>query len=200
MQVYRDLLHREADPAGLAGWSDLLDSGMSRFQVVLGIESSPEYLGDEVDAAYAQLLRRPADPAGRSGFINYLESGGTVEGMDALIAGSPEYYLRRGGGTNEGFLNALYLDALDRPVELGGLTGWNQALADGFSRTQVAEGIFSSPEYEHDLVNNYYLRFLRRPAEPAGLNGWVSELQAGVRDEQVIAGILASDEYFARFA
>jgi hypothetical protein len=197
-QVYRDLLHREADPLGLAGWSNLLDNGMSRFQVVLGIESSPEYLGDQVDAAYARLLHRAADAGGRNGFLNFLESGGTDEQMEALIAGSPEYFQTRGGGTNLGFLNALYQDGLDRPPDALGLAGWNQALANGLSRTQVANLIFGSPEYKVDLVNNYYTSFLRRPADPAGLNGWASALLGGLRDEQVIAAILGSDEYFAR--
>src|SRR5262249_31580786 len=41
-QAYRDLLHREAEPAGLAFWSGLIDRGISRADVVLGIESCLE--------------------------------------------------------------------------------------------------------------------------------------------------------------
>jgi uncharacterized repeat protein (TIGR01451 family) len=199
-QVYKDLLHRQADPSGLAAWSDFLDNGGSRTQLVLGFESSPEYLGDQVDAVYSQLLHRSADPAGRNAFVNFLERGGTVEQMQALIAGSPEYFQKRAGGTNDGFLDALYRDGLGRPVDAGGRATWDQALANGLSRTQVAASIFSSAEYKNDLVNNYYTAYLRRQADPAGLRGWVGQLLGGIRDEQVIADILASDEYFTQVA
>jgi hypothetical protein len=199
-QLYNDLLHRQADPGGLAAWSDFLNNGGSRTQVVLGIESSPEYLGDQVDAVYSQLLHRSADPAGRNAFVNFLENGGTIEQMEAMVAGSPEYFQVRSGGTNDGFLDALYQDVLGRAVDASGRAAWDQVLASGLSRTQVAAGIFSSPEYANDLVNNYYTTYLRRQADPAGLNGWVGQLLGGVKDQQVLAGILASAEYFTQVA
>jgi len=165
---------------------------------VLGLERSPEYLGDQVDAVYARLLHRDADAGGRNAFLNFLENGGTVEQMEAIIAGSAEYYQTRGGSGTAGFLEALYQDSLDRGVDALGQASWTQALASGLSRTQVAELIFSSPEYKIDLVNNYYTHFLGRSADPTGLNGWVNGLLGGLRDEQVIAAIVASDEYFSR--
>jgi uncharacterized repeat protein (TIGR01451 family) len=199
-QGYRDLLHREADALGLANWSELLDNGSSRSQVIFEIEGSPEYLGDEVDVAYAQLLHRPADAAGRNGFVNFLENGGTVEQLDTLIAGSAEYFQRRGGSTNAGFLDALYQDGLGRTADAYGLAAWTQTLANGASRAQVADGIFNSAEYDANLVSSCYATFLRRPADSDGLNGWLARLLGGLKDEQVIAGFLASDEYFTRVA
>ena len=165
---------------------------------MLGLERSPEYLGDQVDAVYARLLHRDADAGGRNAFLNFLENGGTVEQMEAIIAGSAEYYQTRGGSGTAGFLEALYQDSLDRGVDALGQASWTQALASGLSRTQVAELIFSSPEYKIDLVNNYYTHFLGRSADPTGLNGRVNGLLGGLRDEQVIAAIVASDEYFSR--
>jgi uncharacterized repeat protein (TIGR01451 family) len=199
-QVYRDLLHRTPDAMGLASWSDVLDNAGARSQVVLAIESSPEYLGDQVDSAYGRLLHRAADAAGRAAFLQFLESGGTIEQMDALIAGSPEYFQTRGGSSNDGFLTALYQDALARPVDAGGRASWDKALAGGSTRTQVATLIFGSPEYKADLVSNYYSSYLRRPADSVGLSTWVPQLLGGATDAQVIADILASDEYFTRIA
>jgi uncharacterized repeat protein (TIGR01451 family) len=197
-QLYGDLLHRAADPVGLARWSDLLDNGASRLQIVQGFQNSPEYRGDEVDAVYSRLLHRAADPAGRNSFVQFLENGGRVEQVEALIAGSPEYFQRRGGGTNDGFLNALYQDGLGRAVDAPGRAAWDQALSSGLSRTQVAAKLFSSPEYDMDLVNNDYGTYLRRPSDAAGLSGWVTLLLEGAGDDRVLAGILASDEYFTR--
>jgi uncharacterized repeat protein (TIGR01451 family) len=198
--LYGALLHRQPDALGWATWCDFLDNGGSRAQVVLGFERSPEYLGDQVDSVYARMLHRTADAAGRSYFLNFLESGGTIEQMDTRIAGSPEYFQTRGGGTNAGFLAALYQDGLARAVDAAGLAYWSKALTSGSNRGQVAAAIFSSTEYETDLVNNAYTSFLGRPADSAGLSYWVGQLLAGVRDESVIAGILASDEYFTRAA
>ena len=199
-QLYRDLLHREADALGIAGWSNLLDNGGSRLQVVQAIQTSPEYRGDEVDDVYSLLLHRAADPAGRNASVQFLESGRTVDQLEALIAGSPEYFQRRGGGTNNGFLDALYQDGLGRAVDPGGRATWSQALASGVGRTQLAALLFSSLEYDTDLINNDYSTYLRRSADAAGLNHWVTQLLGGVGADQILANILASDEYFTRIA
>jgi hypothetical protein len=200
IQLYGDLLHRQADALGLASWSDLLDNGAPRSQVVQLLLGSPEYLGDEVDGVYNRLLHRASDLAGRNAFVNFLESGGTVEQLESLIAGSPEYFQRRGGGTNDGFLDALYQDGLGRAVDAGGRAAWDQALASGVSRTQVATLLFGSVEYYLDLVKSDYATYLRRPADVGGLNTWVTQLLAGVSSNQILAAILGSDEYFTQVA
>src|SRR5262249_5652605 len=51
-RLYRNLLGRPADPAGLAFWADQLARGMTRAQVAAGIEGSPEFLGATVQRAY----------------------------------------------------------------------------------------------------------------------------------------------------
>jgi hypothetical protein len=113
-QVYLDLLGRAADPAALAGWSALVDSGVSREQVVMDIETAPtnEYQSDLVDQMYEKLLDRPADPAASSGWAQYLDQNG-VEATMAGIAGSTEFF-QDAGGTNTGFLSLLYQDLLNR--------------------------------------------------------------------------------------
>jgi hypothetical protein len=114
--------------------------------------------------------------------------------------GSQEYFQVRGGGTNVGFLQALYHDALNRDIDSSGQSFFSQALADGMSRTQVASLIFSSDEYRLDLVQSYYQRFLDRIADTASLNSWFSFLKNGAPDDQVIAGITGSLEYFNKTA
>ncbi len=120
--------------------------------------------------------------------------------MAALIVGSPEYFQVRGGGTNDGFLTAIYQDALNRPIDPGGQMAFTQALASGMTRSQVAAIIFSSPEYRRDLVQSFYQRFLDRVSDPGGLDAWGAFLQKGATDEQVIAGIEGSAESFNKTA
>jgi sugar (pentulose or hexulose) kinase len=115
-----------------------------------------------------------------------------------MIAGSQEYFTARGGGTNDGFLTAIYQDALGRGVDANGRAAFTAALQAGATRGQVAAVIFASPEFAADSVRADYQKFLHRNADNAGLAFFTQAMQQGARDEQVIALILAADEYFAR--
>jgi hypothetical protein len=198
-EVYSDLLHREVDAGGLAYWSGLLDGGASRAQIVAGIESSDEYFDDEIDSLFVHYLHRPVD-AGAPTAFKALERGATDEQLAAIVVGSDEYFDRRGGGTNDGFLNALFEDALNRQIDAGAKSAFEQALADGATRSQVAALVLGSPEHRAGLVAQMYLSVLDRPADADGQAYWAGQLGHGRTDEQVLASIMASDEYFAKTA
>ena len=136
--------------------------------------------------------------AGLSAFINLLGSGGTVEQLEAALSGSAEYFQNRGGGTNDGFLAALYQDALGRPLDGSGRASFTQALANRATRADVAGFIVTSSEFRQGLVQDYYQRFLHRNADSVGLSLFVNAFQNGARDQDVIAAIIGSDEYFVR--
>jgi hypothetical protein len=198
-QAYRDLLHREAEPGGLAFWSGLIDRGHSRADVALGIESSPETRAKAVSGLYGSLLGRPPDPLGLSSAIQFLGAGGRMEQLEAVLLGSPEYF-QRGGGTTRGFLKALYRDILGRAVDPSGAATWTP-LADtnvpvpGIGRALVATAVVNSPEARTRLVQSFYAAYLHRAADPGGLTFWVGALAHGASREQVIAGFLGSVEY-----
>src|SRR5262249_16807958 len=128
VQVYLDLLHRQAEPAGLDYWSDQLDRGVSRVQVAQAIQASVEYRTEVVQGLYQQFLPRAADPTGLNSFVTYLGTGGTSTQVQALISGSPEYYQVRGSGTAAGFLDAIYQDVLGRAVDPVGRQAFGAAL------------------------------------------------------------------------
>jgi hypothetical protein len=208
-QIYRDLLGREADPGGLAFWSGNLDQNtQTRMQVVLGIESSQEYKARTVTQLFNQLLRRAPDPVGLQGLTIFLGQGHTSGELEALILGSPEYYTRIGGGTRQGFLNAVYQDVLGRPIDPAGQVIWQNQLSqrdvnsdnvDGEdarkARTAVAGLIFASPESGTHLVQGLYNRYLGRAADTGGLNAFVSARQSGVPMDTLVALMLTSQEY-----
>jgi PKD repeat protein len=196
-RLYQDLLQRTADPAGLSGWTSDLDSGaMTRQRVVQAFLGSPEYRTVQVEDQYQALLHRPVDPGAVIFFGNYLAQGNTVENLDAFLAGSAEYFQNRGGGTIDGFLNALYLDALGRPIDSASQAVWEQALASGATRSAVAAVVYGSSEYDQHLVNQLFQRFLGRLPDPSELSTQVGALQNGVHDESVIAALVTSTEYF----
>jgi uncharacterized protein (TIGR03118 family) len=195
-QVYQDLLNRQADSAGLAFWANQLDQGTTRSQVIAGIEGSTEFLSVEVQNAYTQFLHRSADSAGLSFWINSLKQGATLEQVEAGLVGSMEYFQSRGGGTNSGFLTALYQDALNRTVDSAGQTFFTAQLTSGTTTAQVAAEIFASTEFRQDVVQGFYQHFLHRAADAGGLSFFVGALQQGQQEKDVAAAILGSAEFF----
>jgi len=198
-QAYQDMFQRSVDPSGQSTWGGLVDGGATRSLAVVGIETatSQEYWIDQTQHLYSLLLKRTADPQGQNLSAAFLAGGGSIEQLAATIAGSPEYFQDRAGSTNDGFLTALYQDALGRPVDASGQAAFDQALTAGLSRTQAALLLFQSQEYRTDLVQSLYQQFLHRAADPGGLSAMLSALQNGASDAQVVAVLVGSDEYFA---
>jgi uncharacterized delta-60 repeat protein len=197
-QLYLDLLGRTIDPSGQATWSAMLTRGVSRTQVTLQIEGSAEYRTRQVQDFYGLLLNRSPDSTGLAAFTGFLGAGGTVDQVKASILGSGEYFTSRSGGTNDGFLAALYRDVLGRAIDASGQATWGGALRAGASRQSVAQGVVTSLEADQVLVQGDYRQLLRREADSSGLSTFVGFLQRGGRDEEVLASIAGSDEYFAR--
>ncbi len=201
-QLYLDLLGRTADSGGLTTFTNLLAQGASRGAVALAIETSAEYRMVEVGHLYQHYLHRTPDSGGLTSFTAFLTAGGTLEQAAAMIVSSPEYFQVRGGGTNSGWLAALYQDALGRAIDSGGATTWGNLLSGGGTLSQVATAILTSPEYRTHIVDVFYQDYLRRHADPAGSSGWVSVLNQGPQngiepDSLVIAGLVGSGEYAA---
>jgi uncharacterized delta-60 repeat protein len=198
-QVYLDLLQRTADMGGFNSWVGLLNTGQAtRQQVVSAIEASPEYRAIVVQQLFGLLLNRAAIGDELSAYSAFLGTGGTVEQMEAVLAGSPEYFHIH-GSANDSFLDALYRDAFGRTVDATARRNFDQALASGaLTPGQVAAQIFGSAEYFLDLAGALYRRFLHRQIDPTGLSNIIIVLEQGTPDQAIIAGIVGSDEYAAR--
>jgi uncharacterized protein (TIGR03118 family) len=195
-QVFQDLLSRQADDSGLAFWTAQLDAGATRQQVVAGIENSTEYLTDAVQKAFQQYLHRSADPNGLNFWLNFLQQGNSIEQMQAGIVSSTEYFQVRGGGTNNGFLTALFQDALGRAVDANGQTFFNQEFANNVPLSTIASQVISSAEFQTDLVKNDFQQILHRAADNTGISFYIGLLQQGQTDQQIAASIAGSDEFF----
>jgi hypothetical protein len=161
------------------------------------IADSPEFRSVEVGNLYATFLHRSADPSGLATFAAFLAHGGTVEQVAEILTGSQEYFLTRGGGTNDGFLDALFRDALNRAVDTSGRATFDAALAGGATRVQVAAAVFPSLEFQQDLIGIFYQRFLHRDADSSGRDTFVAFLRRGSRAQDVIAALIGSAEYSA---
>lgn len=198
-QVYRDLLGRAPDAAGLAFYAGQLDRGeATRAGVAAALQASTEYRVRAIDDLYRRYLDRPLDPAGQAAWLAFLDAGGRLEGVAASILGSDEYFARA-GGTTGGFLQAIYRDVLGRELDPGGQATWGGLLAAGNSRTFVANCVLGSVESNRREVDALYQATLRRSPDASGREAFGSLLDAGASNEQARALLLGSDEYFARF-
>jgi hypothetical protein len=193
-QVYTDLLQRPVDPAGLAAWSGEMNAGASEYNMVMGLEGSPEYKDVLVENMYQDYLNRPADPAGLAAWVGALDSGESVEQVKAGILGSTEFF-NDAGGTNQGFLALLYQDVLKRPIDPAGAAAFGAELNAGASRITVAEQILTSTEGREVQIETDYQDYLGRPADTAGLEAWLNELDSGGSDYGIVAGIISSPEF-----
>jgi uncharacterized protein (TIGR03118 family) len=214
-QLYHDLLGRQGETQGVQYWTDLIDTGNARGIEVLNIEHTDEFRKVTVQGLYRLYLHRGADPTSLGYFDNYLISGATPEQIAANLASSTEYFQSRGGGTANGFLDALYGDIVHRPAGAAAQAAFaSKDPTNSAVRAQAAAAVFASAEYlsqlisfpqPHDnnpfadqAVHGFYQTYLHRDADAAALNHYLGMLQSGQRDDVVASQIIGSAEYGAR--
>ena len=181
--LYRNVLGRAGEAEGMAHWTGALDAGaITRAGVVLGFSESAELVestaglfsggvwvpaagrfSDGVWAAdpvavdvmryYETVLDRLPDAGGLLYWIDVREHGLTLPQMADAFTGSAEFGARYGALSNEGFVEQLYLNSLDRPGEGEGLAHWIGALdAGALSRAEVVAGFAFSLEMTTKLT------------------------------------------------
>lgn len=91
--LYRKLLLREPDQAGVNGWTSALRAGMARDYLALGFYQSPETVSTRIDTLYRSLLGRASDSGGRAGWNRLVRDNGDLV-LAAALAASPEYWAR----------------------------------------------------------------------------------------------------------
>ena len=163
--LYLNVLGRAADAEGHAHWTVGLDAGATtRAEVVLGFSESAELKSDTaadyaagvwaadpaaVDAMryYETVLDRLPDAGGLLFWIEARGRGVTLEQMADAFTGSAEFEARYGALPDQGFVERLYLNALDRAGDAEGIAHWTGALEAGaLSRADVVAGFAMSHE------------------------------------------------------
>ncbi len=194
--LYQDVLGRTADPTGLSTYETQLSTGTSRFAVAAELLTSTEHRRDLIASYYEQYLGRAADEGGFTTFLTLFGQGGSDETVQAAILGSTEF-ANRTGGSDSGFVSALYQDLLNRTVDAAGLATFSGQLATGMSRSAVAGELLTSTEYRRDLINAYYEAYLGRPADSSGIATFVGQFAQGASNDAVQADLLSSEEFYA---
>lgn len=148
--MYRDVLGRSPDSAGLDYWLAQVRSGLRLDHVGIYFYGSTEYVATSgstsayVERLYQRLLERGSDPSGLAYWVEQLDSG-RAEPQD-LTAGfylSPESRKQR--------VRRLYLDILGREPDQAGGDYWVQRLTE-VDDVELAAELAASSEYYQRTV------------------------------------------------
>ncbi len=126
--LYNNVLDRTPDAGGLAAWTNLLDGGMSRADVVLGFSNSQEFITNTTDDLNAWITSHgPHDFLGGDGGENHM-MGGILSDTFAFTTSSPS-------------TNVIY-----------DMEAWDDLMFDGFGYTSSAEVLANFTQSGADAV------------------------------------------------
>lgn len=190
-------LHDDADPE-----LDTVALGISLFfggagnprTIALSMQGTAEGRGATVDGLFAALLRRPAEPAARTFFMERLSRIGRLK-VAADLTASAEYASRQGRGTEAGWVDALFRDALGRPADGPSKAYFVQQRQAGRSRGSIASAVTGGSEGRRTVVGRLQRELLRRAPDAGGVAFYADRLGAGWSVEQVVREIVLSAEY-----
>jgi len=197
-QVFLDLLQRPADASGFAALKTQVIQGDSTYHAVQSLQNSDEYRTLLVNQAYQTVLRRAPDASGLAGGLAFLRGGGGFQALEVGLYGSQEYFNNIGGGTNSGYLAAIYNDIVGRPIDPGANTSGLLALSLGTSRGEIAASLQNSAEGSQRIVQHLFLTYLRRPITFSEATSIADRLGRGTLSyTDLVAGLIGSQEYFS---
>ena len=208
-QLYRDLLSRDPDPAGLAYWKGHVDNGILPREVVASsLFTSPEFnqSGLYVIKLYVGVLGRDPDFGGWLNWFTALRSGTTQTAVLNAFLASQEFKNTYGSLSNADFVTLVYRNVLNRFPDSGGFAFWVGQLNGGQStRADVMAAFITGPEFDAAVrsrayANLCYMGFLRRAADPDGLHFWTGVLAGNTPLSSVIYGFIYGQEYLDRLA
>lgn len=187
-RLYKILLGRNAEEAGLADWTNKLKNGeATSAEIVYGIAGSQEFADfglsneDIVEKLYLAMLDRPSDEAGKLYWVERLEAGMSVNAIINGFSGSQEFagicggYGIQAGSISEleprdrnfeltAFVSRMYTKALGRGYDVYGLNYWvNRYLTGEIMADGIARGFILSHEFFcKDLSDSEYVDVLYR--------------------------------------
>ncbi len=195
--AYEQIFGRPADDAGLTFWLGRMAAGgdEARSEVAASMLFSPEGSGNEVVRAYQDLLGRGTDPGGHAFWTDYLGTR-PVTGLRSAILSSDELFLASGG--NQGWIDQMYAELLNREPDPAGRAFWLHHLENGVNRYWLVNAMYQSDESLSGRVQAYYQETLGRPANDTEVIAGVAMIRA--KNERVFrAFVLSLDEAFEPF-
>jgi hypothetical protein len=196
--VYSDVLGRVPSDNEVNFWASRLSSGSNRNNVALGFVNSDEYFSMKIIEAYSLALHRAPDQQGFTNWLNSLRAHRiSPEDLYSTFLTSEEMYQIQGGGTDSGYVTALYSQLLNRTPDSEGMATWTRVLAGQGGRKGVADGFWFSTEKYKLRAQEAFVLYLGRNASNSEQDYWGSFAQR-YGQLQMRVTIMGSDEYWNR--
>jgi lysophospholipase L1-like esterase len=193
--VYQDVLGRQADAAGLAWGTALVNSGQPRGNFIAQVVYSGEASTDFVRSVYQQYLGRAADTAGLNYWAQEMQAGVQNDEVKAAFVASDEFYARA-GGTQSDWIQAAYETVLGRSAEPEAVTWAMSQLQTGQSRYGLAFMLVAGTEGLTDSVERDLSQF-QIPIDQATVSSLVSQLaNEQITEQDICISYLSSAQYF----
>lgn len=229
--LYQAVQHRSPDSGGLAHYQAVLSGGESRADVAVDFVLSSEHLnrlhtshdaftpGGEIYSLYDALLGRTPDPIGFEVEVKALETGTSLRDIAASALSSDEWTSQFGRSdqmSDADFVQQLYRIALHRDADAGGLQTYENDLASGQSRADVAlsfilsdehvgrldaafqAGVFVPSKDVADVARLYYGIDGRVP-DQGGLQTYANQVGQGRSLADIAKDFLGSQEYASKY-
>ena len=190
-RLYKLVLQREPDEAGLSDWVNRLTTGQSSAaDLICGFYNSDEMnnrglsYDDFVEIAYQGIMYRASDESGKEYWVSRLNTGVSNTYILQGFCNSKEfnslctqYGISQGTITCTegrdlnygitGFVSRLYTKALERGYDVSGLNDWCQRINQDPSRDNVlavsVEGFLHSEEFTNkNLSDSDYVKCMYR--------------------------------------
>ncbi|MFZ6872264.1 DUF4347 domain-containing protein [Undibacterium sp. Di27W] len=205
MQLYRDVLFREADTAGLQYWQGQIDTGkMSRAQVAASFMESSEFQGSigGITRLYFGAFDRLPDRDGLAYWMQAQKDGMNLSKISASFVASTEFQKTYGALDNTAFVERVYQNVLHRASDTAGKDYWLGQLGNGLSRGDVLAGFTESVEFKANSQSKValtldYIGLLGHAPDQATFDHLLA--QSGTDVVTLIGQFINSPEYLARF-
>lgn len=197
--AYYDVLGRAPESQTVIDfWAAAITAGMSRTAMANAFNNSDEYRAKRINEAYQAAFGRAPDAGGFDFWMTNLRAGVlSPEDLYSTFLYSNEMYSVQGGGTDAGYVTALYRALLGRDPDSAGLQYWTSQLAAVAQRRSISDGFWYSQEKYLLRVDEAYQLFLGRGASQPEREYWAS-VARNFGATAMRSGLMASDEYWIR--
>ncbi len=169
----------------------------------------------QVMRLYSATLNRTPDQGGLEFFAGQVASTGLQQLADTFVA-SNEFQTRFGALNNQQFVEQLYVFALGRNGDPGGISFYVSQLDGGVTRGQIVVSFSESaenqtrtaatlnaglwvPDQNALIIARLYDATFDRLPDAGGLAGWVNALNSGTSLQDIAGFFSASGEFQARY-
>jgi hypothetical protein len=192
--VYFTELAQSATAAQIAKYSSELLPGFTSTDVANQILSTPDFQAVEIRQLYARLAGFDPGSGGVSFWLDLLTRPGNTMDTVRIDFLSSDIYFNRVGGTNTGFVSALFGDVWNKPIDPALLNQYVNALNNGATRNSVATAFVTDPKgYQAQIIADFD-KVLDHDPDATNINFFISFRQKGGTNEQILAQLHGSSE------